>query len=159
MYLKHLSLTQYKNIRSKSFDFNPKINCFIGDNGKGKSNILDAIYHLAFGKSYFNPIALQNIQLGEEFFVIDGRFERENKEEIKKVYRKLSLKYHPDKNKDRDTSEQFKTVVEAYEVLSDPYKKQRYDNSLKHNLNFEFKLSPEILKFSRCLIFEYFPSS
>lgn len=81
MYLKQLHLTQYKNIRSKSFDFNPKINCFIGDNGKGKSNILDAIYHLAFGKSYFNPIALQNIQLGEEFFVIDGRFAGENKEE------------------------------------------------------------------------------
>ena len=94
MYLKHLSLTQYKNIRSKSFDFNPKINCFIGDNGKGKSNILDAIYHLAFGKSYFNPIALQNIQLGEEFFVIDGRFERENKEEkivcsLKKAQKKV----------------------------------------------------------------------
>ena len=81
MYLKQITLTQYKNIRSKTFDFNPKINCFIGDNGKGKSNILDAIYHLAFGKSYFNPIATQNIQLGEEFFVIEGRYERENREE------------------------------------------------------------------------------
>ena len=70
-------------------------------------------------------------------------------EEIKKAYHRSALKYHPDKNKDNDTSEQFKQVVEAYEVLSDPYKKQRYDNSLKHKLNFEFKLSPEILKFSR----------
>ena len=81
MYLKQLSLTQYKNIRSKTFDFNPKINCFVGDNGKGKSNILDAIYHLAFGKSYFNPIASQNIQLGEDFFVVEGRYEREEREE------------------------------------------------------------------------------
>lgn len=81
MYLKQLSLTQYKNIRSKTFDFNPKINCFVGDNGKGKSNILDAIYHLAFGKSYFNPIASQNIQLGEDFFVLEGRYEREEREE------------------------------------------------------------------------------
>tara|TARA_A100001015_G_scaffold190016_1_gene211718 strand:- start:612 stop:1691 length:1080 start_codon:yes stop_codon:yes gene_type:complete len=81
MYLKQLTLTQYKNIRSKTFDFNPKINCFVGDNGKGKSNLLDAIYHLAFGKSYFNPIASQNIQLGEDFFVIEGRYEREKREE------------------------------------------------------------------------------
>ena len=81
MYLKQLTLTQYKNIRSKTFDFNPKINCFVGDNGKGKSNILDAIYHLAFGKSYFNPIASQNIQLGEDFFVVEGRYEREEREE------------------------------------------------------------------------------
>ncbi|MBL6661506.1 MAG: DNA replication and repair protein RecF [Flavobacteriaceae bacterium] len=81
MYLKQLTLTQYKNIRSKTFDFNPKINCFVGDNGKGKSNILDAIYHLAFGKSYFNPIASQNIQLGEDFFVVEGRYETEEREE------------------------------------------------------------------------------
>lgn len=81
MYLKQLTLTQYKNIRSKTFDFNPKINCFVGDNVKGKSNLLDAIYHLAFGKSYFNPIASQNIQLGEDFFVIEGRYEREKREE------------------------------------------------------------------------------
>ncbi|MDC0916841.1 DNA replication and repair protein RecF, partial [Flavobacteriaceae bacterium] len=46
-----------------------------------KSNILDAIYHLAFGKSYFNPIASQNIQLGEDFFVVEGRYEREEREE------------------------------------------------------------------------------
>ena len=81
MYLKQLNLTQYKNISSKSFTFNPKINCFIGDNGIGKSNIIDSIYHLAFGKSYFNPISSQNIQMDKEFFVLDGRFEIFGKEE------------------------------------------------------------------------------
>lgn len=81
MLLKQLTLTQYKNISSKTFVLNPKINCFVGDNGVGKSTILDAIYHLALGKSYFNPIALQNIQIGQEFFVIEGRFENENREE------------------------------------------------------------------------------
>ena len=94
MYLKHLSLTQYKNINSKTFEFNPKINCFIGNNGIGKSNILDAIYHLAFGKSYFNPIATQNIKIGTEFFVIDGIYERDGREEkivcfLKKGYKKV----------------------------------------------------------------------
>lgn len=81
MYLKQLTLTQYKNITSKTFDFNPKINCFIGDNGIGKSNIIDAIYHLAFGKSYFNPIAVQNIQIDKDFFVLDGRYEKDGRDE------------------------------------------------------------------------------
>ena len=81
MYLKKLTLTQYKNITSKTFDFNPKINCFIGDNGIGKSNIIDAIYHLAFGKSYFNPIAVQNIQIDKDFFVLEGRYEKDGRDE------------------------------------------------------------------------------
>lgn len=81
MLLKQLTLTQYKNISSKTFHLNPKINCFVGDNGVGKSTVLDAIYHIALGKSYFNPIALQNIQIGKDFFVIEGRFEKQNSEE------------------------------------------------------------------------------
>ncbi len=47
----------------------------------GKTNILDAVYHLANGKSYFNPLALQNIKHGEEFFVVDGEFEKNNRSE------------------------------------------------------------------------------
>ena len=81
MHLKQLTLTQYKNISSKTFELNPKINCFVGDNGVGKSTVLDAIYHLALGKSYFNPIALQNIQLGQDFFALEGRFENTQREE------------------------------------------------------------------------------
>ncbi|MEX0359529.1 MAG: AAA family ATPase, partial [Allomuricauda sp.] len=52
MFLKHLSLVNYKNFDSKIMEFDPVINCLVGDNGVGKTNILDAIYHLAFGKSY-----------------------------------------------------------------------------------------------------------
>ncbi|PCJ98273.1 MAG: DNA replication and repair protein RecF [Flavobacteriaceae bacterium] len=81
MFLKKLSLINYKNFDSKSFAFDAKINCFVGDNGVGKTNILDAIYHLSFGKSYFNPVATQNIKHGEDFFVIDGEFEKDNREE------------------------------------------------------------------------------
>ena len=81
MLLRQLKLTQYKNISSKTFDLNPKVNCFIGDNGVGKSTVLDAIYHLALGKSYFNPIALQNIQMGQDFFVIEGLFEKRDRKE------------------------------------------------------------------------------
>ena len=81
MHLKQLTLTQYKNFSSKTFDFDPNINCFVGDNGVGKSNILDAIYHLSFCKSYFNPISLQNIQIGNDFFVIKGLYEKNLREE------------------------------------------------------------------------------
>ncbi|MCG2611174.1 DNA replication/repair protein RecF [Flavobacterium sp. SM15] len=81
MHLKKLSLFNYKNITEASFDFDAKINCFVGKNGIGKTNILDAIYHLSYGKSYFNPLAVQNIRHGEEFFVIDGVFEKEQRDE------------------------------------------------------------------------------
>ncbi len=81
MFLKTVSLLNYKNFESKDLSFDSKINCFVGDNGKGKTNILDAIYHLSFGKSYFNPIASQNIKHGEDFFVVEGLFEKEEREE------------------------------------------------------------------------------
>lgn len=81
MYLDKLSLLNYKNFTDSKFDFDEKINCLVGDNGVGKTNVLDAIYHLAMGKSYFNPIGSQNIHHGEEFFVIDGLFQKNNREE------------------------------------------------------------------------------
>ena len=79
MYLKKLSLFNYKNFSEANFDFDNKINCFVGKNGIGKTNVLDAIYHLAIGKSYFNPLAVQNIKHNEEFFVIDGQFEKQER--------------------------------------------------------------------------------
>ena len=94
MLLKSISLVNYKNFESQSFEFNQKVNCFVGPNGIGKTNILDAIYHLSFGKSYFNPIATQNIKHGEDFFVVDGRYTKDNKDEkivvsLKKGHKKI----------------------------------------------------------------------
>lgn len=81
MFLKKISLFNYKNFSEASFEFDTKINCFVGKNGIGKTNVLDAIYHLSYGKSYFNPLAVQNIKHGEEFFVIDGDFEKNERTE------------------------------------------------------------------------------
>jgi DNA replication and repair protein RecF len=81
MYLKKISLFNYKNFSEANFEFDTKINCFVGKNGIGKTNVLDAIYHLSYGKSYFNPLAIQNIKHGEEFFVIDAELEKENRAE------------------------------------------------------------------------------
>lgn len=77
MILQKLSLLNYKNFEAQSFEFDPKINCFVGLNGVGKTNILDAIYHLSFGKSYFNPITSQNIKHGTDFFVVEGTYEKQ----------------------------------------------------------------------------------
>ena len=81
MFLKQLSLLNYKNISQKDFTFDSKINCFVGKNGVGKTNILDAIYHLAYTKSYFNPLAIQNIKHDEDFFLLDAVFDKENRDE------------------------------------------------------------------------------
>ena len=81
MFLHFLNLSFYKNFSSKKFNFESKINCFIGKNGVGKSNILDSIYHLAYGKSFFNPLSFQNINFESDFFAIEGHFEKEEKTE------------------------------------------------------------------------------
>ncbi|WP_411894482.1 DNA replication/repair protein RecF [Winogradskyella sp. A2] len=107
MNLNTLSLVNYKNFESQVFDFDSKINCFVGANGIGKTNTLDAIYHLAFGKSYFNPVALQNIKHGEEFFVIDGTFTK-NEHSVKIV---VSLK--------RGQKKVIKRNGKAYEKFSE----------------------------------------
>lgn len=81
MILKSLSLLNYKNFESIIFDFDSKINCLVGNNGVGKTNVLDAIYHLSFGKSYFNPITSQNIRHTTDFFVVEGLYNKNDREE------------------------------------------------------------------------------
>jgi DNA replication and repair protein RecF len=81
MILKSLSLLNYKNFDAYTVEFDSKINCFVGSNGVGKTNVLDAIYHLSFGKSYFNPVASQNIKHDEDFFVVDGLYEKNDRHE------------------------------------------------------------------------------
>lgn len=80
-YLKKISIINYKNIVDKEYHLDPKINCFVGNNGVGKTNILDSIYHLALGKSYFNLRNDQLINKNEDFMVIDGLFDLNGKKE------------------------------------------------------------------------------
>ena len=74
MILEKLTLMNYKNIAEATLELSPKINCFIGQNGAGKTNILDAIYYLSFCHSASNPIDSQVIRHGEEFFMIEGHY-------------------------------------------------------------------------------------
>ncbi|HOZ29826.1 MAG TPA: DNA replication and repair protein RecF [Bacteroidales bacterium] len=81
MYLKNISLVNFKNFANFEMEFCPKINCFIGDNGTGKTNILDSIHYLSFCKSFINFSDRQNIRTGEDFFVIQGNFDLYEKSE------------------------------------------------------------------------------
>ncbi len=79
MFLKNLQLHQFKNHKESQFTFNEKVSCFVGDNGAGKTNILDAIHYLSQTKSYFNHIDSQNIQFTTDYFMLKGVFEKEGK--------------------------------------------------------------------------------
>ncbi len=74
MILHELHILNFKNIREADLRFADKLNCFVGNNGQGKTNLLDAIYYLSFTKSAFNPIDSQNICHDSEFAMIQGAF-------------------------------------------------------------------------------------
>lgn len=78
MILKQISILNYKNLRQVELEFSSKLNCLFGQNGMGKTNLLDAIYFLSFCKSVTNPIDSQNIYHGENFFVIQGSYKSED---------------------------------------------------------------------------------
>ncbi len=74
MYLKKLTLTNFKNYDQADLEFSPRINCFVGNNGVGKTNILDAIHYLSLTKSFFNNIDSISIRQSEDYFIINGTF-------------------------------------------------------------------------------------
>ncbi|UEA64289.1 DNA replication and repair protein RecF [Hoylesella buccalis] len=74
MILKKISILNYKNIQVADLTFSPKLNCLIGHNGEGKTNLLDAVYYLSFCRSAFNPIDSQVITHDRDFFVLDGMY-------------------------------------------------------------------------------------
>lgn len=80
MILKRIAILNYRNIAQAELDLSPKMNCFIGHNGEGKTNLLDAVYFLSFCKSATHSVDSQNIRHGEEFFMLQGMYEREDGE-------------------------------------------------------------------------------
>src|SRR3989337_4598464 len=63
----------------------------------------------------------------KDYYDVLGVSKTSSADEIKKAYRKLALQFHPDRNKSKEAEEKFKEINQAYEVLSDPQKKQMYD--------------------------------
>ena len=74
MILKTLTIVNFKNIAMSSIEWSEKMNCIVGQNGVGKTNILDAIYYLSFCRSISNPIDSQLIRHEQPYFMIEGRY-------------------------------------------------------------------------------------
>lgn len=108
MVLNELTIINYKNIAQAELSLSPKINCFIGNNGMGKTNLLDAVYYLSFCKSYTNPIDSQIINHDADMCMLQGKYTFKNEsEEI--VYSALR----------RRQKKQFKRNKKEYDKLSD----------------------------------------
>ncbi len=107
MHLKKLSVLNFKNYPETELQFSNRINCLTGNNGEGKTNILDAIHYLSFCKSFFNPIDSQNILHESPFFLIQGVFEGPDQEDD--IY--CGLK--------RNQKKQFKRNKKEYSRLAD----------------------------------------
>lgn len=107
MHLEALTLVNFKNYTEANIQLSPEINVFIGENGAGKTNVIDSVYYLSFCKSFLNPIDKQCIRLNEKFFLIQGDFRKEEK----KINITCSIKEGQKKKVRRNKKE--------YEKLSD----------------------------------------
>ncbi|QJD96797.1 DNA replication/repair protein RecF [Mucilaginibacter robiniae] len=102
MYLQQLSLINFKNYTGAELSFSEGVNAFTGNNGAGKTNLLDAIHYLSLCKSYFNTIDSQQIKQGTDFFIINGTFDKNDiperiacsvKRNQKKVFKRNKKEY------------------------------------------------------------------
>lgn len=85
MIIKNLFLINFKNHPERNFDFSEQINCFVGNNGVGKTNILDSLYYLSMAKSFLGNKDLNNIKVDQDFFTIEGTIDDGEKENIIKI--------------------------------------------------------------------------
>ncbi len=99
MYLQQLSLINFKNYTNADLTFSEGVNAFAGDNGAGKTNLLDAIHYLSLCKSYFNAIDNQQIKYGTDFFMVSGQFVREEQHDTVSVAVKRNQKKQFKRNK------------------------------------------------------------
>jgi DNA replication and repair protein RecF len=107
MYLQQLSVINFKNYAEAGLTFSEGVNVLTGNNGAGKTNLLDAVHYLSLCKSYFNPIDSQQIKQGADFFIITGNFNINGNTEAVAC----SVK--------RNTKKQFKRNKKDYQRLAD----------------------------------------
>lgn len=104
MILNSISIVNYKNIEEASLTLSPNLNCFLGNNGEGKTNFIDAVYYLSFCRSAFNFIDSQVLRHEQDYFMLEGNYTDSdgNKENItcgmqrgkKKHFKRNKKEYH-----------------------------------------------------------------
>jgi DNA replication and repair protein RecF len=107
--LKSISILNYKNISEAQLDFSPKFNCFIGNNGVGKTNLLDALYYLSFCHSMFSNIDSQLMKHDTDFFMIQGTYQHDGDDMVEEIYAGMK----------RGAKKQFKRNKKSYKRLSE----------------------------------------
>ncbi len=107
MFIEEISIVNFKNLKDVKVSFSNRLNCFIGNNGAGKTNLLDAIYYLSFCKSFSNPIDQLNINHDENYFILNG------------IYRRLDSKETINCGYQKGQKKQFKRNSKVYKKLVD----------------------------------------
>ncbi|WP_151086666.1 DNA replication/repair protein RecF [Hymenobacter baengnokdamensis] len=149
MTLDWLHLLFFKNYDEASLAFGPGINCFIGDNGSGKTNLLDAIHYLALAKSAFNAADAQAIKQGADFFVVKGSFSAALAEKTETIQVSLRAGQKKIITHDKQPYDRLADHIGRYPaVLISPYdtdlirqgseERRRYFDSLQSQLDHDF---------------------
>ncbi len=107
MHIHEINIVNFKNLKDVKVELSPRLNCFIGNNGAGKTNLLDAIYYLSFCKSFSNPVDQLNINHEEGFFMLNGSYLRSGSKEV------INCGYQKGQKK------QFKRNSKVYKKLMD----------------------------------------
>jgi DNA replication and repair protein RecF len=149
MNLQSLHLLFFKNYEDANLSFSPHINCFIGDNGSGKTNLLDAIHYLSLTKSAFTSLDGNSIKQGEEFFVVKGRFSPAPEQKPETIQCSLRLGQKKTVTRDKLAYERVSDHIGRYPVvLISPYdtdlirqgseERRKYFDSLISQLDHEY---------------------
>ena len=149
MTLDQLHLLFFKNYDEATLSLSPGINCFIGDNGTGKTNLLDAIHYLALTKSAFTALDSQSIKQGADFFVVKGNFSSPLLDRPETIQVSLRAGQKKTLTHDKQPYERMADHIGLYPaVLISPYdtdlirqgseERRRYFDSLQSQLDAEF---------------------
>jgi DNA replication and repair protein RecF len=158
MYLKKLALTNFKNYDQTELELSPKINCFVGNNGVGKTNILDAVHYLSLTKSFFNNIDSISIRHGEDYFIINGSFVKNGEEDqiycaFQKQKQKVLRKNGKEYQKLSDHVGKYPVVMispaDSALILEGSEERRRFLNKIISQYNAEYLDS--VLKYSKAL--------